>query len=75
MTTKKPQAANNVHPLKIADADRGIRHVFIRDYITGASIGAYDHEEKEKVQNAAAFTLMDKKQLCETVHDQLVPSV
>jgi len=51
MKIKKPVAANNIHPLKIADADRGIRHVFIRDYQTKALIGAYDHETggKQKI--------------------------
>jgi dihydroneopterin aldolase len=44
MKNKKLIPANNVHPLKIADGGRGIRHVFIRDYVTRASIGAYDHE-------------------------------
>ena len=44
MKSKKAIPANNLHPLKIADVERGIRHVFIRDYVTGALIGAYDHE-------------------------------
>lgn len=35
---------NNVHPLRIADAERRIRHVFVRDLLLDASIGAYDHE-------------------------------
>ena len=44
MKNKKRIPENNLHPLKIADGDRGIRHVFIRDYVTEAFIGAYDHE-------------------------------
>ena len=44
MGKNKTIPTNNVHPLKIADVSAGIRHVFIRDYITQAFIGAYDHE-------------------------------
>lgn len=44
MKSKKSIPANNVHPLKIADVEHGIRHVFVRDFVTEASIGAYDHE-------------------------------
>lgn len=35
---------NNLHPLKIADGAQNIRHVFVRDLVLAASIGAYDHE-------------------------------
>lgn len=35
----------NVQPLRIADAARSIRHVFIRDLRLDAHIGAYRHEE------------------------------
>ena len=49
---KKTIPASNVHPLKIADGGKGIRHVFIRDFVTGANIGAYQHETgtKQKVR-------------------------
>jgi len=52
MKIKKPPTPNNIHPLNIADANRGIRHVFIRDYVTEASIGAYDYETgaKQKIR-------------------------
>lgn len=36
--------AENVTPLKIADAKRAIRHVFIRDLMLDAEIGVYSHE-------------------------------
>ncbi|HEY4345936.1 MAG TPA: dihydroneopterin aldolase [Parvibaculum sp.] len=34
----------NVTPLKIADAARAIRHVFVRDLLLDAHIGVYAHE-------------------------------
>lgn len=34
----------NVTPLKIADAARAIRHVFVRDLALDAHIGVYTHE-------------------------------
>ncbi|MCP1337434.1 dihydroneopterin aldolase [Futiania mangrovi] len=37
---------SNVHHLKIADADRAIRHVFVRDLRLDASIGVYAHEKQ-----------------------------
>lgn len=52
MGKNKIAPATNVHPLKIADSGKGIRHVFIRDFVTGANIGAYQHETgaKQKVR-------------------------
>lgn len=48
MGKNKTAPATNVHPLKIADVDKGIRHVFIRDFVAGANIGAYQHETEAK---------------------------
>ena len=39
----------NIQPLRIADAARGIRHVFIRNLEVLANIGVYGHE-KGKLQ-------------------------
>lgn len=36
---------DNVTPLKIADAARAIRHVFVRDLLLEAHIGVYAHEQ------------------------------
>ncbi len=36
--------ADNVQPLRIADAKASVRHVFIRDLVLLCSIGVYDHE-------------------------------
>lgn len=41
---QKPQAVN-IHPLRIADARRAIRHVFIRDLAIDAEIGVHRHEK------------------------------
>ncbi|MBL8780663.1 MAG: dihydroneopterin aldolase [Alphaproteobacteria bacterium] len=35
----------NVHPLRIADAKRRIRHVFVRDLELNANIGVYRREK------------------------------
>ncbi len=40
---------SNVQPLKIADARRSIRHVFVRDLMLNASIGVYA-QEKDRQQ-------------------------
>lgn len=38
--------ADNVQPLRIADAKASVRHVFIRDLVLMCSIGVYDHEHE-----------------------------
>jgi len=42
-------APSNVHPLRIADAEHAIRHVFIRNLELLAQIGVHGHE-KGKMQ-------------------------
>ena len=42
-----PQASN-VQPLKIADADRMVRHVFIRDFMVDCSIGIHSEEKQHE---------------------------
>jgi 7,8-dihydroneopterin aldolase/epimerase/oxygenase len=44
MPRDKAPAKTKVQPLRIADAGRGIRHVFVRDFVTEANIGAYTSE-------------------------------
>ena len=34
-----------IHPLKIADAHRAIRHLFVRDLVLDAQIGVHAHEK------------------------------
>ncbi len=36
---------DNVTPLKIADAERAVRHVFVHDLLLDAHIGVYRHEQ------------------------------
>lgn len=36
----------NASPQGIADASRGLRHVFVRDLVLTCSIGVYDHEHE-----------------------------
>lgn len=43
--TPKSDGPPNVHPLRIADARRGVRHVFVRDLVLPCSIGVHRHEE------------------------------
>lgn len=46
---KKPKTKQtNIQPLRIADAARGIRHVFVRNFVTEATIGAFGHEEGKR---------------------------
>ncbi|HXV73265.1 MAG TPA: dihydroneopterin aldolase [Sphingomonadales bacterium] len=44
MPGNKAPAKTKVQPLRLADAARGIRHVFVRDFVTAARIGAYQSE-------------------------------
>lgn len=39
---------SNVTPLRIADATRGVRHVFVRDLCLEADIGVHAHEMQGK---------------------------
>ena len=48
MAKSKPKRPNNIHPLGLANANKGIRHVFIRNFVTQAEIGAYEHETGAK---------------------------
>ena len=38
---------SNIVQLPIADADGGIRHVFVKNYLTRARIGVWDHEKTD----------------------------
>lgn len=39
-------SAENITPLKIASAERSVRHVFVRDLMLEALIGVYKHEKR-----------------------------
>ena len=45
MSDQRDVPISNLHPLRIADAKTGVRHVFVRDFDTKAHIGAYEHEK------------------------------
>lgn len=42
---QRPRNSGAVYPLKIADADRAVRHVFVRDLMIDANIGIHAHEK------------------------------
>ena len=37
-----------MHPLRLADAENGVRHVFVRDLIVQAEIGVHRHEKRRR---------------------------
>jgi dihydroneopterin aldolase len=39
-------AYGTIEALKIADASRSVRHMFVRDLVLGANIGVYNYERK-----------------------------
>ena len=41
------ETASAIWSARIANAERGIRHVFIRDFLVDCLIGVYDHEKNE----------------------------
>lgn len=43
--TKNDRPTTNVLHLPYADASRSVRHVFVRDYVTTAQIGVWEHEK------------------------------
>ncbi len=38
--------STKIHPLRLADADTGVRHVFVRDLVLQAEIGVHRHEQR-----------------------------
>jgi len=45
MATDKSASAENIHILPYADANRSVRHIFVRDLVTSAEIGVWEHEK------------------------------
>ena len=45
MSNRKTTDDNTIIPFKIADAERRIRHVFVRDLMIDGRIGIYPHEK------------------------------
>ena len=42
--------ASTVNPLRLADAENGVRHVFVRDLLLLAEIGVHRHEKRRTQQ-------------------------
>jgi len=42
------QHSKKIHPLRLADADAGVRHVFVRDLVLQAEIGVHKHEQRRR---------------------------
>ena len=40
--------ASTMHPLRLADAENGVRHVFVRDLVVQAEIGVHRHEKRRR---------------------------
>lgn len=40
--------ASTIHPLRLADAEDGVRHVFVRDLVLQAEIGVHRHEKRQR---------------------------
>jgi 7,8-dihydroneopterin aldolase/epimerase/oxygenase len=40
--------ASTIHPLRLADAENGVRHVFVRDLVVQAEIGVHRHEKRRQ---------------------------
>lgn len=55
--------ANILH-LPFADATRSVRHVFVRDYVTDAEIGVWEHEKdtRQKVRINVDLSVQESKQ-------------
>ena len=40
--------ASIIHPLRLADAENSVRHVFVRDLVVQAEIGVHRHEKRRR---------------------------
>lgn len=63
--------ADNVQPLRIADAAQSVRHVFIRDMVLMCSIGVYDHEHEAPQRIRVNLDLT----VCESHHNDNIEHV
>jgi len=45
MAHEDTKRSANIHHLPYADATRAVRHIFVRDYVTEAEIGVWEHEK------------------------------
>ena len=63
--------ADNVQPLRIADAAASVRHVFIRDLVLLCSIGVYEHEHEAPQRIRVNLDLT----VCESHHNDHIDNV
>jgi len=59
----------NIRHLPYADATRSVRHIFVRDYVTDAEIGVWEHEKDthQKVRISVDLSVQEDT----AHHDQL----
>ena len=41
-------SASTIYPLRLADAEKGVRHVFVRNLLVQAEIGVHGHEKQRR---------------------------
>ena len=58
------QSGGNVLHLPFADATRSVRHIFVRDYVTDAEIGVWDHEKdtRQKIRINVDLSVQENSQ-------------
>ena len=69
MPHEESAKAENIHTLPYADASRSVRHIFVRDFVTSAEIGVWEHEKDthQKVRISVDLSVLE-----DTAHnDQL----
>ena len=62
--------ASTVHPLRLADAENGVRHVFVRDLLLLAEIGVHRHVKRRTKQIRINIDLTVKED-ARQLNDQL----
>ena len=62
--------ASTVHPLRLAYAENGVRHVFVRDLLLLAEIGVHRHEKRRTQQIRINIDLTVKED-ARPLNDQL----
>lgn len=52
---------NNILHMPYADASRSVRHIFVRDYVTDARIGVWEHEKdtRQKVRISVDLSVLE----------------
>ncbi|MEQ8247600.1 MAG: dihydroneopterin aldolase [Alphaproteobacteria bacterium] len=61
---------STIHPLRLADAENGVRHVFVRDLLLLAEIGVHRHE-KRRTQKVRINIDLTVREDAHPLNDQL----